>query len=149
MRKTLSAAAAGVPVSTLILAACASAPQSYIEGVPLTRTDPTLYPVRVVSIDEQIQFARPGTPVQLAPGLRWVVLEAEGGKSARQVVQKSFALKIAPCSRYFFAARRDSPMDADWTLVEDRREPVAPCNVEEELRKAGPAAAAAAASGPR
>lgn len=142
--------------AVLLLAGCASAPLSFVEGMPLTQADPSLYPVRVVSIDGSQQFSKPSTPIQLFPGQRWLVLEAAPGKSARRVVQKSYALKVEPCTRYVFAARRASPMDSDWSLVVDRTEPVSGCNAEEELRKAaqengatGPAAAAGSPVGSR
>ena len=132
--------------SVLLLAGCASAPLSFVEGMPQTQADPSLYPVRVVSIDGSLQFSKSSTPIQLSPGPRWMVLEAAPSQSARRVVQKAFVFKVEPCTRYVFAARRASPMDSDWSLVVDRTEPVSRCNVEEELQKAAQATGAAGAA---
>lgn len=122
--------------AAVVLAGCASGPLSFIEGVPLTRTDSSLYPVRIVAVDGSMHFDGPSEPVQLSPGPRHVVLEAAPSRSARKTVLKSFILQIEPCRRYYLAAQRQSSMDADWTLVEDRKEVVAGCDEAEELRKA-------------
>ncbi len=66
-------------VALAALAACAAAPLSFVEGTPQTRADPTLDPVRVVSIDGSIQFSKAGTAIQVSPGPRWMVFEAEPG----------------------------------------------------------------------
>ncbi|NCT83079.1 MAG: hypothetical protein GXC94_08060 [Comamonadaceae bacterium] len=102
----------------------------------MTRTDTSLYPVRVVAVDGSLHFDGPSQPVQLSPGARHLVLVAAPSHSARKTVQKSFVLQIEPCRRYYLAAKRQSSMDADWSLVEERKEVVAGCDVAEELRKA-------------
>jgi hypothetical protein len=65
-----------------------------------------------------------------------VVFEAAPGKSARGTVQNAVGLAIEPCTRYSFAARRASAMDADWELVVGAPEPVAACDRQAELAKA-------------
>jgi hypothetical protein len=142
---------AGFLVACLLtLAGCSStAPLSLVEGVPWTRTDSNLYPVRVVSVDRDIQFNRPDEPIRLSPGPRWLVLEAAPGEGARRHVQKSFVLRVEPCTHYYLAARRTSPMQADWELVIDMKEPVAGCKPEEELKKAGLFFPASGASAPK
>lgn len=131
-----TAAASGVAACTLALAGCASAPMSFVDAMPTPRTDTSLYPVRVVSVDGSTQFGGFDRPVQLYPGTRRLVLEAAPGRSAKGSVQKSFVLQIEPCKRYYLAAKRQSPMDADWSLVEGQKDPVAGCDVKDELRKA-------------
>ena len=130
--------AIAVLISVAALAGCAStAPLSYIEGVPWTKTDPTLYPVRVVSIDSHIEFEGPSKAIMVSPGVRSLVLEAAPGESVRRHVQKPYAMRIEPCTHYYLAARKDSPIAGDWALVVDRKEPVSGCNPQEELKKAG------------
>lgn len=119
-------------------AGCAStAPLSFVEGVPWTKTDPTLHPLRVVGIDGHMEFDRPDTPAMVSPGVRTLVLEAAPSEGVQRHIQKTYALRIEPCTHYYLAARRDSPMQSDWTLVVDRKEPVAGCDAQEELKKAG------------
>lgn len=124
--------------SIVALAGCAStAPLSFIEGVPWTRTDSTLYRVRVVSVDAHIEFNGPEKPLMVSPGLRSLVLEAAPDAGAGRHMQKTYALRVEPCTHYYLAARRSSPLLADWTLVVDQKEPVAGCDPKEELKKAG------------
>ena len=120
-----------------LLGGCATAPLSYLNGDLLDRSTLNRYPVRIVSVDGQIEFHN---PVQVAPGQRWVVVEAAPGSGANLRTQQSFVLKVEPCTRYYLAADRRSPLASDWQLVVERTEPVGSCNPEEELKKAGPPA---------
>ena len=119
------------------LAGCATAPLSYLDGHLLDRSTLNRYPVRIVSVDGQIEFHN---PVQVAPGQRWVVVEAAPGSGANLLTQQSFVLKVEPCTRYYLAADRPSPLLSEWRLVIERTEPVGSCNPEEEMKKAGPPA---------
>ena len=121
----------------VLLAGCSTtAPLSFLSGMPATRTDFHLYPVRIVSIDGDLQFGGPASQLAVAPGTHWVVLEAAPNQSARGSTQKSFAFKVEPCTRYILAAKREGAMQADWSLVVDRRGTVAGCDPLEERRKA-------------
>ena len=137
-------------VSAAIAGCAATAPLSFLSGQPQSRAELHLYPVRIVSVDGEIHFNRPADRLNVAPGLRWLVVDAPPPRQgARTSVQKSGAFRVEPCTHYWLAARRDSAMAADWTLVVDRQERVAGCDPAEELRKAsrapgsGPAASAA------
>lgn len=110
---------------------------SFLHGQPKTVTDVQLYPVRVVSVDGAMQFH---SPVQVEPGPRLLVLEAAPSGSARRTEMQTFAMRVEPCTRYYLAARRTSPMAAGWQLVVDAKETVAGCDPEAELKKAKPAA---------
>jgi hypothetical protein len=121
-------------LSALALGGCQTAPLSFLDGKPLTRIDTSLYAVTVVSVDGTIQFHN---PVQVAPGLRRLTLEAAPASGARRSVQKAVDFKVEPCTWYYLAAQRSSPMAADWTLVVDSKETVAGCKPELELSKAG------------
>ena len=118
------------------LSACsmlAKAPLSYLEAKPDSAIhSSSQFPVRVVSVDGSIQFSM---PVQIAPGERDLVLEAMSSRSAFGSRQKNVRLKIAPCTRYFLLAQRDSPMQADWQLTIHSTEIVSACDPAEELQK--------------
>ena len=130
--------ASALAAAIVVAAGCAStAPLSFVEGVPWTKTDPTLHPVRVVGIDGHMEFNRPGEPAMVSPGVRTLVLEAAPSEGVQRHIQKTYALRIEPCTHYYLAARRESPMQSDWALVVDRKEPVAGCDPQEELKKAG------------
>lgn len=118
------------------LSACsilAKAPLSYLEAKPYSAIHSSLQsPVQVVSIDGSMQFSM---PVQIAPGERDLVLEAMSSQSALRTKQKNVRLTIAPCTRYFLLAQRDSTMQADWQLTIASTEIVSACDPTEELQK--------------
>ena len=122
--------------SLVSLSACsilAKAPLSYLEAKPDSAIhSSSQFPVRVVSVDGSIQFSM---PVQIAPGERDLVLEVMPSRSALGSKQKNVRLKIAPCTRYFLLAQRDSPMQADWQLNIHSTEIVSACDPAEELQK--------------
>lgn len=127
---------ATVGLGALLMAACGTAPRSLVEGQPYTRTDPRLYAVYIVSVDDVGYLRSPGQAIRLAPGRRSLLLQAAPGSGAYVRVQKRVVLDVEPCTRYVLAARRDSPMASQWELVIDRKEPVAPCDPHEELQRA-------------
>jgi hypothetical protein len=119
--------------SSVVLSACGSAPLSFIEAKPRSALMPlNHYPVRVVAVDESLQFSM---PVQVAAGKRQLVLEAYPSNSAAKTPQKVIFMDIQPCTRYFLLAKRTSAMRADWELVKTETEAVSACNPEEEMRK--------------
>ena len=121
----------------LALAGCAMAPLSYLVGTPESGpVDVRLYAVRVLAVDATSYLSVPAQGVQVLPGARSLLLAAEPGQGARRVVQKRFVLKVEPCTRYVLAARRQSPLEADWELVVQSVTAVASCDPAEELKKA-------------
>lgn len=135
-----------MPLMPALLAACSTAPLSFIEGVPFTRVDPTLEPVQVVAIDGRLEG---GHQASVGPGPRTVVLAAPPSRGMRLGTSKAFAVNVEPCTRYRVAARRSSPMSADWKLVVEGKEPVGGCDPAEEWRKTGQSAPAPAAAPPK
>ena len=119
----------------VFLVGCASTfPLSYLHGDLQTRVHTDLYPVWIVSVDGAFAIENPRA---VAPGARWLVVEAEPAQGARTSDQKAVVVKVAPCTRYYFAAKRMSPMAREWELVLERTEAVSGCNADEELKKAG------------
>ena len=117
-----------------VLASCSTpAPLSFLESGPLTRAALDLYPVRVVAVDGSMHFR---SPVAVAPGPHWLLLEGAPPRGMRIGIQQSFVFRVEPCTRYYLAARRASPLLAEWSLVVDSTEPVTPCDPQKELEKA-------------
>ncbi len=123
--------------SAIFLIGCQSAPRSFLDGKPLTRIDSSLYPIQVVSVDAIIQFQN---PVQVTPGLRQLTLEAAPGKGARGGIQRTYEFMVEPCTWYYLAARRSSPMASDWSLVVDSKETLAKCKPDLESKNTNPVA---------
>ena len=120
-------------LAVTLCAACATAPLSFIEGVPPLGTLPLKhYPLRVVSVDSSIQFRM---PIQVSPGLRTLVLEAAPGGSAKGSTQRTFVFKVEPCTRYHLIAYRESPIIANWELILHSKETVSGCDPQDEGKK--------------
>jgi hypothetical protein len=120
-------------VLPILLTACATAPLSFIDARPVEILQLDEYAVRIVSVDGEINFNKPN--VQVHPGPRMLVLQADGF-SVRTGLQQSFVMRIEPCTRYHLIAKRATPIDKDWKVVVQRREPVAGCDAKEEMEKA-------------
>jgi hypothetical protein len=133
-----------IPLIVALLTGCAFAPLSFLEASPPVTMLPTdHYPVKVIAVDGSLQFHM---PVQLAPGPHVVALEAFPSQSARRTIQRTYAIKIEPCTRYYLLAARTSPTAADWELVVHSTEKVSFCKPEEELKKTGSIGILASAS---
>lgn len=116
------------------LSGCASmqkAPLSYLDGNPPgIQIDSKLAPLRIVSVDGQIYS---GGPVQVAPGMRKLVLTSGAGPAPERQV----SMMVEPCTRYFLAAERESVTARSWEMKVASTEPVAACNPADERKKAG------------
>jgi hypothetical protein len=121
-RVLLSSAAVA---AILASAACASmAPVAQVSGRLQTRTAIDLAPVQIVSIDGQSRLV---DPYSVEPGLRVIVLQAPPARGQRVGPEMTMQLTIQPCTRYYLAARRGSPLLSAWDPIVERTEPLAPC----------------------
>jgi hypothetical protein len=127
------------------LAGCASAPLSFVDGRLYHQATRNRYPVRIISIDGDFSLQNPR---QLSPGQHQLVIEARPVAGFHVPVQKPYVLDIKPCTRYYLAADRDSPLSQDWNLVIDYEEPVGGCDPAKELAKAGSEVGAGTAEKP-
>lgn len=122
-------------VCAWLTAGCASTvPLSRVQGMPGSGVDSVHFGVQVIAIDGALNTS--AVP-HVAPGPRWLVLQAAPARSAGRVPQKAIVLRVEPCKHYFLAARRESPFNSDWEPVVLRTEDVTPCDPAEEMKKAG------------
>jgi hypothetical protein len=133
-RITKRALASALVTATVVLAGCASAPLSfindrYVEDKQILNR----FPLRVVAIDGQYTSF---SPVPVAPGMHQLLLAAAPVAGFRVPPEKTYAFNIAPCTRYYLAAQRTSPLVQDWDLVVERTYPVGGCDPARELEKA-------------
>jgi len=132
LRRVVRLGAAALVVATL--AACTTAPLSYINDRQVYyKAVLNRYPVRVVSIDGSYQTFN---PVPVAPGEHLLTLDAAPVAGFSQPTQKQYPMTIAPCTRYYIAAQRTSPLTQDWNLVVEETWPVAGCDPAKEIEKA-------------
>lgn len=129
-----SAGALALSASALILAGCASAPLSFFyDGSVYHRSVLNRFPVRVVAVDGTYSFQR---PLPVSPGLHEVKLAAVPVAGFRVPLEKTYPITVAPCTQYYLAAQRASPLLQDWELVVEETYPVSGCDVAKELEKA-------------
>ena len=124
----------GIALSTLALAGCASAPLSFFnDGYVYYRAELNRFPLQVVAVDGSSSFQR---PLPVAPGLHQVRLAAVPVAGFREPLEKTYPITVAPCTRYYLAAQRRSPLLQDWDLVVEYTEPVSGCDPAREIEKA-------------
>ena len=120
------------------LAGCSSAPLSYLnDGYVYHRAVLNRFPVRVVAVDGNYTAFR---PVPVAPGVHNLLIAAAPVAGFRVPLEKTYPMNIEPCTRYYVAAQRTSPLLQDWELVVEESYPVAGCNPAQEVEKAKTAA---------
>jgi hypothetical protein len=122
-----------------ILGACSTAPLSYVYDRDVYyKATLHRYPVFLVSIDGHGIVNHPDP---ITPGDHVVVLNAQPTAGFSIPLQKTYPLAIAPCTRYYLAAQRPSPVSQDWDLVVEQTWPVSGCDPQKEIAKAREAVA--------
>jgi hypothetical protein len=113
-----------VTIFVMALTACAASNFSEIDGRLFSRSAMHLYSVRIVSIDSSLVF---GNPMQIEPGPRMITLEAAPRQGRKTTTQRTFAMKIETCTRYSFAAQRDSITSEPWELIVVKKDKIEEC----------------------
>ena len=127
VRVLLSLCAVGV------LAACGTAPNSYLyDRQVYYKAQLNRYPVFVVAVDGSTPGFR---PIPLTMGEHIVALDAVPVAGFVDPVRKVYSLTIAPCTRYYLAAQRASPLLQDWDLVVETTFSSGGCDPAVELRE--------------
>ena len=125
---------AALASSALLLAACASAPLSFFnDGYVYYRAQLNRFPLIVIAVDGSSSLQR---PLPVSPGLHEVKLAAVPVAGFRIPLEKTYPITVAPCTRYYLAAQRASPLLQDWDLVVEYTEPVSGCDPAREIEKA-------------
>jgi hypothetical protein len=116
-------------LATILLSTSALAgPYDQVYGLITVDTsrsaDPNLVPVIVNRVDDETVPMR--QPAVVAPGLRKVTIDVPPRKGF-QATQQTFDLDVKPCTRYYVAARLDSPTMQTWKPVVRNSEPIGEC----------------------
>ena len=119
-------AAAAVAAGTL--AACASVGDSYhfsqIYGYRYFRTPIDTYAVSIVSVDGKDNVFKPAL---VDPGLRQITVQGPPGGAGGGGDQRTLALDVAPCTRYYLVAVKQNKLNSDFEVRVDYQEPVSGC----------------------
>ena len=96
--------------------------------------DPHLLPVIVNRVDGETVMTSRNEAV-VAPGTRKLTLDLPARRGFTQATQYTFDLEVKPCTRYYVAAKLDSPTTQSWTPVVRSNEPIGEC--ERKFKVAG------------
>jgi hypothetical protein len=133
---------AAVLAATTVVAACASAPDyhySQLSGVRYHRVPIDTYPVSIVRVDGKDVLAGPllrvadrmdpyQRPVSLVDaGMRQVTVQGPPGGTGGVGELRTVPLEVAPCTRYYLVAVKNTPLASDFTVRIDHQEPVSGC----------------------
>lgn len=108
---------------------------SALSGTPVTRSDPSLFPVRVVAIDRKLEIGWTSADLTIEPGQREITFDVSLNKKPKPGDQRTVVVNIEPRARYVFAAKRDPASPREWALVLDRKEPIEGCTVGSPARR--------------
>jgi hypothetical protein len=88
--------------------------------------DPNLRKVIVNRVDEVTVLSDNKAVVE--PGLRKVTLDLPPRKGFHEATQNILEIDAKPCTRYYVAAKLDSPTTQDWKPVIRREEAIGECH---------------------
>ena len=108
-----------VSAGLLALAGCAASPfeqpYSWVERDPMRAADPLVVPVIVNRVDG-VTSQWPDRAL-VTPGRHVLTLDVPPRKGFSQATQVDFEMDIAPCKRYYVAARLVTPVTQDWSPI--------------------------------
>ncbi len=113
-------------VGAAVLAGCASTDYHYSQllGSRHFRAPIDTYSVSIVRVDGKDNTFRPAI---VDPGLRQVTVQGPPGGAGGVGEQRTIALQVAPCTRYFLVAVKTTPLASDFSVRVDYQEPVGGC----------------------
>ncbi|MEO6363146.1 MAG: hypothetical protein ABIO71_07945 [Caldimonas sp.] len=118
-------AAAGVALAAGLSAGCAGDYHfSQLSGKRHFRVPIDTYAVSIVRVDGKDTTFRPAL---VDPGVRRVTVQGPPGGSGGVGLERTIALDVEPCTRYFLVAVKTNPLAADFTVRVDYSEPVGGC----------------------
>ena len=96
--------------------------------------DPNVIPVIVNRVDGETVMSR--NEAVVAPGLRKVTIDLPARRGFTQATQHTFDLEAKPCTRYYVAAKLDSPTTQTWTPVVRSSEAIGECRAKFKVAEA-------------
>jgi hypothetical protein len=108
------------------LTACASTDYHYSQllGSRYFRAQIDTYSVSIVRVDGKDNTFRPAL---VDPGLRQVTVQGPPGGAGGLGLEKTLALEVAPCTRYYLVAVKENKLSSDFAVRIDYQEPVSGC----------------------
>lgn len=126
MRHSSISLAAAAVVGVCGLSACASTDYhfSQLYGNRYFRTPIDTYSVSIVRVDGRDNTFKPAL---VDPGVRQVTVQGPPGGAGGVGEERTLALEVAPCTRYYLVAVKPNKLSADFAIKVDYQEPVSGC----------------------
>ena len=127
------ALAASIIAATAAFAGQYDEPYSIITVDTLKSADPNLRKVIVNRVDD---LTITDNKAVVPPGLHKVTLDLPARRGFHQATQYELPLETQPCTRYYVAAKLDSPALQTWTPVVRSSERIGECEKKFKVAKA-------------
>ncbi|MDQ3187852.1 MAG: hypothetical protein M3Q28_02980 [Pseudomonadota bacterium] len=107
-----------------VLAGCASAPFSYIDGNRYFRAEINSYSVIVLDIDGRSRLIN---PIPIDPGQHVIRVQGPPTSGFTYGETRTITLDVKPCNRYYLKAVKKNSLQQDFEPQVDYVEPIAGC----------------------
>jgi hypothetical protein len=111
--------------AAVLLAGCATTEYSRLEGTRYYRATIDTYPVMVVKVDGESTGLH--LPVLVKPGPHTVTVQTYPNPLQRLGKERSIALDVQRCTRYYLVAVKAVPLSTDFEVKVDFAEPIPGC----------------------
>jgi hypothetical protein len=111
---------------TALFAGCASGGYHYSQlvGARYNKAPIDTYPVSIVRVDGTYPVIK---PIEVEPGTRQVTVQGPTTPSDRFGAERTIALEVEPCLRYYLVAVKENRLSNDFDVKVDYKEPIGGC----------------------
>jgi hypothetical protein len=109
------------------MAGCTTTKFSYLDSERWSKVEINTYDTTIVAVDGTSYPYR--SRILVDPGRRHVVFQTKAAAGFTYSPQKALDIDIEPCTRYWFEAKRTNPLEQDFEVRVNHKEPIAGCGV--------------------
>ncbi len=115
-------------LAAALLAGCASGePFSYIQGQRWSTVQMNTFDVIVIRVDDKDVVQHGHEPIRIDPGEHQIVVQGPRTAGFPYGEQRTLALDVKPCTRYWLEAKKDNALSQDFVPRVNYTEPIAGC----------------------
>lgn len=116
-------------LASALLAGCATSDTfSYIQGQRWLKSELNTFDVLVIRVDDQDYIQRGyNDPIRIDPGSHKIVVQGPPTAGFRYGEQRTLALDVKPCTRYWLEAKKQNALSQDFEPRVNYAEPIAGC----------------------
>jgi hypothetical protein len=115
-------------IAALVLAGCATREEfSYLQGQRWLKAELNTYDVIVIRVDDKDYIQHGDEPIRIDPGSHRIVVQGPPVAGFRFGEQRTLALDVKPCTRYWLEAKKANPLAQDFEPRVNYSEPIPGC----------------------